>query len=81
MRLHSGEETEADWNSYHDWKAADATHAEAAQRAERMWSRLGPALSSRRTPRNVIGALLLVACLAGRRSRNRCIRPLIRLAG
>lgn len=65
VRLHSGEETEADWNSYHDWKAADATHAEAAQRAERMWSRLGPALSSRRTPRNVIGALLLVACLAG----------------
>jgi transmembrane sensor len=65
VRLHSGEETAADWNSYHDWKAADAAHAEAAQRAERMWSRLGPALSSRRTPRNVIGALLLVACLAG----------------
>jgi transmembrane sensor len=65
VKLHSGEETEADWNSYHDWKAADAAHAEAAQRAERMWSRLGPALSARRTTRNITGALLLMVCLAG----------------
>jgi transmembrane sensor len=65
VRLHSGEETEADWNSYHDWKAVNADHAQAAQRAERMWSSLGPALSSKRTPRNVAGALLIMACLAG----------------
>ncbi len=65
VRLHSGEETEADWNAYHDWKAAVSAHEEAAQRAERMWSRLGPALSARRTSRNLAGALLLAVCLAG----------------
>lgn len=65
VRLHSGEETEDDWIAYHDWKAADAMHEEAAQRAERMWSRLGSALSARRTSRNLAGALLLGVCLAG----------------
>lgn len=76
VRLHSGEETEADWNAYHDWKAADPAHEEAAQRAERMWSRLGPALSARRTSRNVTGALLLAVCLAGGGAASGAFGPL-----
>ena len=65
VRLHSGEETAADWNAYHDWKAAEPAHEEAAQRAERMWTRLGPALSKQRSSRNITGALFLAACIAG----------------
>lgn len=76
VRLHSGEETEADWNSYHDWKAADLAHAAAAERAERLWSRLGPALSVRRTPRNVAGALLLAVCLAAGTATTGAFGPL-----
>lgn len=76
VRLHSGEETEADWNAYHDWKAAEPAHADAAQRAERMWSRLGPALSAPRTSRNVAGMLLLAACLAGGGAASGAFGPL-----
>lgn len=65
VRLHSGEETDADWNGYHDWKLIDESHAEAAQRAESMWSRLGPALIKKRTGRNVAGTIVLGLCLAG----------------
>jgi transmembrane sensor len=65
VRLHSGEETEADWNGYHDWKQIDRAHADAAQRAESMWSRLGPALIKKRRGRNLSGAIVLAVLLAG----------------
>lgn len=66
VRLHSGSETEQDWLAYHEWKMAHPSHAEAAARAEHVWSRLGPAL---KPPRQVgwkaAGALVLVVALAG----------------
>jgi transmembrane sensor len=65
VRLHSGEETAADWDAYHDWKAEAPAHEDAAQRAERIWARLGPALSRRRASPRVTGALILAVCLAG----------------
>lgn len=64
VRLHSGEETNADWDGYHDWKLIDAPHAAAAQRAESMWSRLGPALNKKRTRRNVSSGIVLAFALA-----------------
>lgn len=63
VRLHSGDETTEDWNAYHDWKAADSAHAQAALRAEHVWSRLGPALKSPKRARNIAGAFILVAGL------------------
>lgn len=65
VRLHSGNETNADWDAYHDWKLADATHAAAAERAEAMWSRLGPALTKKRSTRNTTGAVVLAIFLLG----------------
>lgn len=65
VRLHSGEETNDDWHAYHDWKLVDERHASAAERAEAMWSRLGPALVKKRTGRNTTGAIVLALCMAG----------------
>ena len=64
VRLHSGEETEQDWQLYHDWKAASAEQRDAAARAEAMWSRLGPALA-RKKSRKASGALVLMVALLG----------------
>jgi len=65
VHLHSGEESEADWHAYHEWKAGAPAHAEAAARAEEMWSRIGPALKTKRTGRNIAGAIVLTVSLAG----------------
>jgi transmembrane sensor len=65
VRLHSGDETEADWNAYHDWKASAPAHGEAASRAEKMWSRIGPALKPRSTGRNVSSVIVLAVTVAG----------------
>src|SRR5262249_17286468 len=47
------------------WKAAAAEHAQAAARAEKMWSRIGPALKPRSTGRNVSSAVILAVTLTG----------------
>lgn len=66
VHLHSGGETAQDWQDYHDWKMAHPSHAEAAARAEHVWSRLGPALKPpRRTARRAAGALAVCLVLAG----------------
>lgn len=65
VRLHSGEETDAEWNAYHDWKSAAPAHAEAATRAEQIWGRIGPALKPRKTGRNVSSAIVLAMTVAG----------------
>ncbi|NSL70642.1 iron dicitrate transport regulator FecR [Hyphomicrobium sulfonivorans] len=64
VRLHSGEETDQDWHLYHDWKAASAEQRAAAERAEAMWSRLGPALAGKKS-RKISGALVLMVALLG----------------
>jgi transmembrane sensor len=64
-RLHSGEETDADWDLYADWKGIDREHADAAARAEHIWDRLGPALRPSHKGRNVLGAIGIAVLLAG----------------
>lgn len=64
VRLHSGEETDEDWQRYHDWRAEKPEHLRAARQAEEMWSRLGPALAKRNT-RKILGALVLALTMAG----------------
>lgn len=59
VRLHSGEETEADWHAYHDWKASAPDRSDAASRAESIWSRIGPALKPRKTGRNITSGIAL----------------------
>lgn len=76
VRLHSGEETDADWEAYYDWKAIDRAHTDAAARAEQMWSSLGRALKSRPSTRTVTGILLLAACLAGTGAATGAFGPL-----
>ena len=66
VHLHSGSETAQDWDDYHDWKMAHPSHAEAAARAEHVWSRLGPALKPpRRLARRAAGTLAICLVLAG----------------
>ncbi len=67
VHLHSGAETEADWADYEDWKAASAENRLAADRAETLWEKLGPALAPRRSskPKSIpIILLVLLASLA-----------------
>ncbi|MBN8940520.1 MAG: FecR family protein [Rhizobiales bacterium] len=67
VRLHSGEASEQDWSDYQAWKAAGVDQRRAADRAERLWQRLGPALRPKRRSkaRGIAVAILLVAGLAG----------------
>lgn len=62
VRLHSGEESEDDWQRYHDWKAETPANRDASRRAEDMWSRLGPALRRKGTPpiAGIVAAAILV---------------------
>lgn len=62
VRLHSGDETEADCVAFEDWKAASDGHAAAVQQAEALWLSLPPALRSSRSPRGRLLSLALVAC-------------------
>lgn len=61
VHLHSGEETEDDWADYEDWKAADPEHRRAADRAESLWQKLGPALARRRVKPKSLPVVLLIA--------------------
>jgi transmembrane sensor len=65
VHLHSGAETAADWAAYEDWKAASAENRLAADRAETLWQKLGPALArpQRSKPKSI--PIILVLLLAG----------------
>lgn len=67
VRLHSGEETEADWNAWHEWRGESEENEAAACRAERVWQQVGPALKPGRAGRMAAGAVvvLLSASVAG----------------
>lgn len=67
VRLHSGEAGEQDWSDYRAWKAANSEQRHAADFAERLWERLGPALKPKRRPRGRGAAIAVVtlAVLAG----------------
>lgn len=62
VHLHSGSETEQDWNAFHDWKASGAAQRQAAEAAERLWEGLGSALRRRRRAKAAV-ATVLSACL------------------
>jgi transmembrane sensor len=65
VHLHSGAETEANWADYEDWKTASADNKLAADRAETLWQKLGPALAPpRRKPKSIPVILLLAIGLA-----------------
>jgi transmembrane sensor len=64
-RLHSGEETDADWHLYADWKAIDQAHVDAAARAEQIWDRLGSALRPNRKGGKVLGGIGIAVLLVG----------------
>lgn len=57
--LHSGDETEADWASFDAWRKFDAAHAQAAQKAEKIWEQLGPALTQGRRRNSIISSILV----------------------
>ncbi len=60
VRLHSGDETEADWAAFADWKATSDRHAAAAGQAEALWGSLRPALRTYRGARRRVASLALV---------------------
>lgn len=60
VHLHSGDDTEQDWIDFQDWRTASAARAQAAERAERLWEQLGPALARKPGPGKTIP--ILVAC-------------------
>src|SRR5262245_32781357 len=63
VHLHSGDETAQDWADFQDWKGADAAHQRAADQAETLWERLGPALARERKPGGRKLPVLLAAAI------------------
>lgn len=64
--LHSGDETAKDWEDFQLWKATDEEHQKAAEVAEALWQRLGPALLKHGKTRNkLIPAALVAAVMLG----------------
>ena len=61
VHLHSGMETEDDWAAYEDWKSKDSANKAAADRAETLWRKLGPALARRRVKPKSIPIVLLIS--------------------
>lgn len=61
VRLHSGDETAADWAAYEEWKAAAADQMAAARRAEVLWEQLGPALARKRGKGAVLPVIIMAA--------------------
>lgn len=59
VRLHSGDETEADCAAFEDWKAASDDHIAAARQAEVLWQSLRPALRTYRGSRRRLLSLVL----------------------
>lgn len=64
VHLHSGTETDADWQRYEAWKYSDPAHQEAARFAEQLWTGLGAAAPQRRTAAKAGLALVVAAALA-----------------
>ncbi|MFC7052573.1 FecR family protein [Hansschlegelia quercus] len=60
VHLHSGSAVAEDWEAYQDWKASSAERRAAAERAERVWARLGPAL---KPPSRGGGTAVILAAL------------------
>lgn len=64
--LHSGDETVDDWTSFDAWRRFDEAHAEAAEKAEKLWERLGPALTRKRGRGPMLtGIFVAVLAIAG----------------
>lgn len=61
VHLHSGSAVAEDWEGYHDWRASSVEHRAAAERAERLWARLGPAL---KPPGRGGGTVAVLAAMA-----------------
>jgi len=59
VRLHSGDETEADRAAFESWKATSSGHAAAAERAEALWRSLQPALRRYRGAGRRMASLIL----------------------
>lgn len=64
VHLHSGDETEQDWQDYESWKTANAAQVAASQAAEALWENIGPAVK-RPVIRKAITQLLIVLLLFG----------------
>jgi transmembrane sensor len=60
VHLHSGSALAEDWEAYQDWKASSAERRMAAERAEQVWARLGPAL---KPPSRGGGTAVILAAL------------------
>jgi transmembrane sensor len=65
--LHSGNETEKDWALFESWRRFDEAHGKAADKAEKLWQRLGPALTQGKGRRGppIISLVVAALCLAG----------------
>jgi transmembrane sensor len=61
LHLHSGEETEQDWSDFQNWKEASDANRAAAEHAELIWHRIGPASSRKTSPKKI--PIILVASL------------------
>ena len=64
VHLHSGEETEQDWQRYEHWKTSNAAQMAASQAAEALWENIGPAVK-RPTIKKAITQLLVILVLFG----------------
>lgn len=53
LHLHSGQETEQDWASYQGWKEASEANRAAAEHAEAIWHRIGPASARKRSSKGI----------------------------
>ena len=75
VRLHSGDETEADRISFESWKARSDRHAAAAGRAEALWQGLQPALQRYRGAGRRMTSLILLVSVGMALAAMAIVRP------
>lgn len=63
--LHSGDETEQDWQEYETWKHASDKQYIACAQAEALWSSIGPAVERPRSIRRIGQALAVLVLVGG----------------
>jgi transmembrane sensor len=65
VTLHSGDETEQDWQEYESWKTANNQQLMASQAAENLWASIGSAVKRPRITHVIPQVLVLLVVFVG----------------